>query len=89
MTKWKAEIVSISVLSRAIVMSINLWAPEYRESERQRKRESRRQAGEAQREKGRQRSRARHRKGDVFFVGSSGDKMRAANNQIQGENERR
>ena len=29
------------------------------------------------------------KKGDVFFVGSGGDKMRAANNQIQGENERR
>ena len=67
-------------------MSTNL---EYKERERQRKRERRRQASEAQREKGRQRSRARHRKGDVFFVGSSGDKMRAANNQIQGENERR
>ena len=56
-------------------MSTNL---EYRAGERQRKRESRRQASEAQREKGRQRSRVRRR----FFVGrttwkfcSGGDKM--------------
>ena len=35
---------------------------EYRAGERQRKRESRRQASEAQREKGRQRSRARDKK---------------------------
>ena len=40
-------------------MSINV---EYRAGERQRKRESRRQASEAQREKGRQRSRARDKK---------------------------
>ena len=40
-------------------MSTNL---EYRAGERQRKRESRRQASEAQREKGRQRSRARDKK---------------------------
>ena len=66
-----------------IVMSTNL---EYKERERQRKRERRRQASEAQREKGRQRYKARHKS---FFVGSGGDKMRAANNQIQGENERR
>ena len=61
-------------------MSTNL---EYKERER------RRQTSEAKREKGRQRYRARYEKGDVFFVGSGGDKMRAANNQIQGENERR
>ena len=61
-------------------MSTNL---EYREGERQRKRESRRQAGEAQRVKGRQRSRARDKKQRRhFFVGritwkfcSGGDKM--------------
>ena len=44
---------------RSIVMSTNL---ECRAGERQRKRESRRQASEAQREKGRQRSRARAKK---------------------------
>ena len=49
------------------VMSTNL---EYRAGERQRKRESRRQASEAQREKGRQRSRARDKKTkETFFVG--------------------
>ena len=61
-------------------MSTNL---EYRAGERQRKRESRRQASEAQREKGRQRSRARDKKQRRhFFVGtttykfcSGGDKM--------------
>ena len=43
---------------------------EYRAGERQRKRESRRQASEAQREKGRQRSRARDKKQrSHFFVG--------------------
>ena len=48
-------------------MSTNL---EYRAIERQRKRESRRQASEAQREKGRQRSRARGKKQRRhFFVG--------------------
>ena len=54
-------------------MSTNL---EYRAGERQRKRESRRQASEAQREKS---------KGDIFFVGSTtwkfcsgGDKIRNA-----------
>ena len=47
-------------------MSKNL---EYRVGERQRKRESRRQASEAQREKGRQRSRARDKnKGDIFLL---------------------
>ena len=45
-------------------MSTNL---EYRARERQRKRESRRQASEAQREKGRQRSGVRDKKkGDIF-----------------------
>ena len=44
---------------RLIVMPTNL---EYRARERQRKRESRRQASEAQREKGRQRSTARDKK---------------------------
>ena len=44
-------------------MSTNL---EYRAGERQRKRESRRQASEAQREKGRQRARAN--KGDIFLL---------------------
>ena len=40
------------------------------EQEKQRKRESRRQASEAQREKGRQRSRARDKKtkGDIFLL---------------------
>ena len=64
-------------------MSTNL---EYRARERQRKRESRRQASEAQREKGRQRFRARDKKQRRhFFVGrttwkfcSGGDKMRNA-----------
>ena len=48
-------------------MSTNL---EYRARERQRKRESRRQASEAQREKGRQGSRARDKKnkGDIFLL---------------------
>ena len=47
-------------------MSTNL---EYRAGERQRKRESRRQASEAQREKGRRRSRARDKnKGGIFFL---------------------
>ena len=48
-------------------MSTNL---EYRAGERQRKRESRRQASEAQREKGRQRSRARDKKnkGEIFLL---------------------
>ena len=47
-------------------MSTNL---EYRARERQRKRESRRQASEAQREKGRQRSRASEikKKGDILL----------------------
>ena len=61
-------------------MSTNL---EYKERER------RRQASEAKREKGRQRYRARQKKETFFFVSSGGDKTRAANNQIQGENERR
>ena len=65
-------------------MSPNL---KYRAGERQRKRESSRQASEAQREiKGRQRSRARYKKQRRhFFVGrttwkfcSGGDKMRNA-----------
>ena len=64
-------------------MSSNL---EYRARERQRKRESGRQASEAQREKGRQRSRARDKKQRRHFsVGrttwkfcSGGDKMRNA-----------
>ena len=46
-------------------MSTNL---EYGERERQRKRESRRQAIQAQREKGRHRSRAREKKGDIFLL---------------------
>ena len=46
-------------------MSTNL---EYRAGERQRKRESRRQASEAQREKGRQRSRARDKKQRRHFL---------------------
>ena len=48
-------------------MSTNL---EYRAGERQKKRESRRQASEDQREKGRQRSRARDEKdqGDIFLL---------------------
>ena len=61
-------------------MSTNL---EYGARERQRKRESRRQASEAQREKGRQRSRASEIKKRRHSFGrttckfcSSGDKMR-------------
>ena len=50
---------------RSIVMSTNL---ECRAGERQRKRESRRQASEAQREKGRQRSRARDKKQRIHFL---------------------
>ena len=46
-------------------MSTNL---EYRARERQRKRESRRQASEAQREKGRQISRARDKKQRRHFL---------------------
>ena len=64
-------------------MSTNL---EYRTRERQRKRESRRQASEAQREIGRQGFRVREKKQRIhFFVGrttakfcSDGDKMRNA-----------
>ena len=65
-------------------MSTNL---EYRARERQRKRESGRQASEAQREKGRQGFRARDKKQRRHFfvverttgkVCSSGDKMRNA-----------
>ena len=76
-------------------MSTNL---KYRAGERQRKRESSRQASEAQREKERQRSRARDKKQRRhFFVGritwkfncSSGDKMRSASgHKCKGENER-
>ena len=56
-----------SIKPRLIVMSTNL---EYTPRERQRKRESRRQASEAQPEKGRQRSRARDKKQRRhFFVG--------------------
>ena len=46
-------------------MSTNL---EYRARERQRKRESGRQASEAQREKGRQGSRAREKTKETFFL---------------------
>ena len=46
-------------------MSTNL---EYRAGERQKKRESRRQASEDQREKGRQRSRARDKKQRGHFL---------------------
>ena len=46
-------------------MSTNL---EYRAGERQRKRESRRQASEAQREKGRKRSRVREKKQSRHFL---------------------
>ena len=53
-------------------MSTNL---EYREGERQRKRESRRQAGEAQRVKGRQRSRARDKRQRRHFFVSGGDNV--------------
>ena len=60
--------VAYSIGIRLIVMSSNL---EYRARERQRKRESGRQASEAQREKGRQRSRARDKKQRRHFsVGS-------------------
>ena len=85
--KRKAEVVTVSVLSkvllklRLIVMSTYL---EYRE--RQRKRESRRHASEAQREMERQTARARDKiQRRHFFVGrttwkfcSDGDKMRNA-----------
>ena len=46
-------------------MSTNL---EYRAGERQKNRESRRQASEAQQEKGRQRSRARDKNPGVHFL---------------------
>ena len=55
-----------SIKLRYIVMSTNL---EYRARERQRKRESGRQASEAQREKGRQGFRARDKKPkETFFL---------------------
>ena len=64
--KWKAKIVSVSVLSRVlIVMSTNL---EHIQKEKDRKRESRRQASEAQREKERQRARARDKKQRRHFL---------------------
>ena len=68
--KRKAEIVSVSVLSKVlsvdkIVVSTNL---EYRARERQRKRESGRQASEAQREKGRQGFKARDKKQRRHFL---------------------
>ena len=73
-------------------MSTNL---EFRARERQRKRESRRQASNAQREIGRQRSRARDEKQrrQVFLLEfssnkSGNDKMRNASGHqlMQGEN---
>ena len=83
-------VVQCSKLSK-IVMFTNL---KYRETERQRKRESRRQASEAQREKGRQTARARDKKRRHFFVGRTtwkfccgGEKMKNASGH-QGENER-
>ena len=61
-------------------MSTNL---EYRAGERQRKRESRRQASEAQREKGRQRSRARDKKQRRhFFVGRTTGKFRSGGDKM-------
>ena len=61
---------------RVIVMSTNL---EYRTRERQRKKESGRQASETLREKGGQSCRVRDKK-DIFFLEfcSGGDKMRNA-----------
>ena len=57
-------------------MSTNL---EYRAGERQRKRESRRQASQAQREKGRQRARARDiKQRRHFFVGKQHENFVAA-----------
>ena len=56
-------------------MSTNL---EYRAGERQRKRESRRQASEAQRGKGRQRSRARDKKQDIFLLKEQNENFVAA-----------
>ena len=57
-------------------MSTNL---EYRARERQRKRESRRQASEAQREKGRQGFRARDKKsGDIFLLEEQHENLVAA-----------
>ena len=57
-------------------MSTNL---EYRARERQRKRESGRQASEAQREKGRQGFRARDKKsGDIFLLEEQHENLVAA-----------
>ena len=57
-------------------MSRNL---DYRAGERQRKRESRRQASEAQREKGRQRSRVRDKKnGDIYLLGEQHENFEVA-----------
>ena len=96
--KRKAEIVSVPVLimlNRSIVFFTNL---EYRAGERQRKRESTRQASTAQQEKGQQRSKARETKTkDIFFweggttwkFCSGGYKMRnVSGHPMQGENER-
>ena len=64
-------------------MSTNL---EYRARERQRKRESGRQASEPQRVKGRQGFRAREKnKGDIFLLEEQHENSVAA---MQGENER-
>ena len=73
----------IIVFSLDSLQSPQIWNIE---QDKDRKRESRRQASEAQREKGRQRSRAREKKQRRdFFVGrtiskfcGSGDKMRKA-----------
>ena len=65
---------------------------EYRERERQRKRESRQQASEAQQEKGRQTARARDEKRRFLLEEqhkkfcSGGEKMRNASGH-EGENE--
>ena len=67
---------------------------EYRAGERQRKRESRRQASETQRVKGRQRSRVRDKKQRRhFFVGRTTRKFCRGGGKMgrpprQGENER-
>ena len=66
--KRKAEIVSVfsKVLSLVKLSCPQIW--NYRARERQRKRESRRQASEAQQDKGRQRSRVRDEKQRRHFL---------------------
>ena len=66
-------------------MSTNL---EYRARERQRKRESGRQASEAQREKGRQGFKARDKKQRIILVEEQHDNEKCLRPAMQGENKR-